>query len=263
MGPQHTPGLEDVTCFRCGTPGIGIHDLSPFGIARCPTCGQVFTSPRLDEEGRKRLYEDAGYFDHGIYGSTGADRMQRIWIEGRLDLIQRHTPHRRLIEFGCAYGWFLDRAIRRGFTVEGMEFSGVAARSAAERLGVPVHQSHDIHGIFDVVAARDVIEHVPDPSAFLASAHRLLPEGGLLALSCPYYDSLPARVSGSRWRAFKPAEHLWHFTRAGMRRTLKESGFGPVEIVDSPVRRANLGRFDSLVAVARRQAPNGPGPHRF
>jgi SAM-dependent methyltransferase len=252
--------LESAVCFRCGGTGTRIHDLDPLGVVRCPTCGQVFTSPRLNDDGRRTLYNDADYFDDGIYGTSGSDRMQRIWIAGRLDLIERHISGRRLLEFGCAYGWVLNSARDRGFTVEGMEFSAVAATAASERLKVPIHQSYDINGTFDVVTAWDVIEHVPNPTNLLHSARRLLTPEGLLVLSCPYYDSIPARVSGSHWRAFKPLEHIWHFTRAGMRRTLSESGFTPIDVVDSPFRRANLMRFDSMVVVAgvTRQVPNEP-----
>jgi SAM-dependent methyltransferase len=41
---------------------------------------------------------------------------------------------------------------------------------------------------FDVVAAFDVIEHIPDLDAALGSAERLLEPGGLLVFTVPVYD---------------------------------------------------------------------------
>jgi uncharacterized membrane protein YbhN (UPF0104 family)/SAM-dependent methyltransferase len=250
--------LEEARCFRCGTDGDPVHDLSPFRLVRCPRCGQAFMSPRLNLAGRLALYGDADYFDEGVYRSPSASALQRTWAEGRLDLIGDFVSPQdaRLFEIGCAYGLFLERARERGFDVAGLEFSPVAARTASHRLGVPIHEGEvvdlDGDGSFDAVAAWDVIEHVPDPSAFLSAAGRMLRQGGVVALSCPYYDSVPSRVLRSRWWTLKPHKHIWHFTSAGLRRTLTESGFEPLAVVRNPLAKANYLRPDSVVAIARK-----------
>jgi SAM-dependent methyltransferase len=43
-------------------------------------------------------------------------------------------------------------------------------------------------GRFDVVVAMELIEHLPDPAAFLRAAHRVLAEDGILILSTPNFD---------------------------------------------------------------------------
>ncbi len=250
--------LEDARCFRCGTAGEPVYDLDPFRLVRCAGCGQAFMSPRLNESGRLALYDDADYFDDGVYRTPSASALQRTWADGRLDLIGDLVPPQesRIFEIGCAYGLFLERARVRGFEVAGLEFSGVAARTASQRLAVPIYEGEvvdlDGDGSFDAVAAWDVIEHVPDPAAFLAAAGRLLREGGVLALSCPYYDSIPARLLRSRWWTLKPHKHIWHFTSAGLRTTLAEAGLEPVAVIRNPLTKANYLRPDSMVAVARK-----------
>jgi SAM-dependent methyltransferase len=258
-GMTITPDLlEPAECFRCGTDGDPVHDMDPFAVVRCPECGQTFVNPRLNEAGRLALYGDAAYFDEGVYATPRASALQRAWIGGRLDLIGRYLEPEggRVFEAGCAYGLFLDEARRRGFGVAGLELSPVAAETASRLLGVEVIQGEvvdlDRDDDFDAMVFWDTIEHVPDPAAFIAATRRMVRPGGIVALSCPYYDSIPARLLGTRWWTIKPHKHIWHFTTDGMRRLLDEHGMTVLEVVRNPLRRANLARVDSMVVVARR-----------
>ncbi|HSM02959.1 MAG TPA: class I SAM-dependent methyltransferase [Acidimicrobiia bacterium] len=254
--PEH---LEDTVCFRCRVPGVKRWDLDPFALVDCPQCGQAFMSPRLNEAGRLALYGNARYFDDGVYRSTGAQAMQRRWSAGRLDLIEHHLGERdepRIFEVGCAYGMFLEAARDRGFAVGGLEYSAVAADRASERLGVEI-QVGEVTSLpatedYDAVAFWDVIEHVPDPAAFLRAAAGLTRPGGVIAFSCPNFDSLPAKLLRTRWWTLKPHKHIWHFRKKDLRRMLAEAGLELTTIVTSPLRGANWVRLDSLVVVARK-----------
>lgn len=259
--PEH---LEIAVCFRCNAEGEMRWDLDPFALVQCPECGQAFMSPRLNEAGRSALYGRAEYFDDGVYGSGSASRLQRTWARGRLDLIEdalANLPHRWLYEVGCAYGLFLDAARHRGFDIGGLEYSPVAAQTASKRLGVPIDvgeitilERGDHH---DAVAFWDVIEHTPNPKEFLEAAAAMVEPGGIVALSCPYFDSLAARVMGRRWWTLKPHKHIWHFTVPGLRRLLADSGFEVVKVVRNPLSAANFLRLDSLVVIARKPAVGG------
>lgn len=257
--------LEDVVCCLCGVPGEPRNDLPPFGVVTCPSCGLVFVSPRLNEAGRKRLYDDVAYFEGGVYSDAAsslglADRWQRAWIAGRLDAIEDAVGRldgRRLLEVGCAYGRFLEGALGRGAEAVGLEFSAPAAAEVQARLGIDVHHG-EVVGLdlsdasFDVVAAWDTIEHVPDPVAFLRAVGRLTAPGGAVALSLPYVTSWPARLLGARWWTLKPWEHVWHFSPATLRRAADLAGLRLTALSTSPLRRENLGRLDSMFALLRR-----------
>ena len=215
-------------------------------------------SPRLNHDGRLALYGARAYFDSGVYKTAGAKDLQRTWAEGRLDLIDAALDGGRrqsLFEVGCAYGMFLEATKERGYRVEGLEFSPVAAGVASERLGCTIHVGEVVElpaGDHDVVAFWDTIEHVPDPKAFMEAAVRLIRPGGIVALSCPRFDSLPAKVLRTRWWTLKPHKHIWHFTRADLRRLLADVGLKEVRMVSNPLSAGNRWRVDSLVLIARK-----------
>lgn len=71
----------------------------------------------------------------------------------------------------------------------------------------------------DVVLATETLEHVADPPAFLAEAHRCLRPGGRLVLTVPF---------AARWH-YIPNDY-WRFTPSGLRILLARAGFVQVVV---------------------------------
>jgi len=215
-----------------------------------------FVTPHPDDDDRVRFYQDAGYFDE-IYREAALPRALRaVWERSRLRLADPwRRPGARLLEAGCGRGTFLAAAVAAGWDATGVELGDAASRAASRRAGVTVHSGtidtpRFDDAWFDVVAAWDVIEHVPDPAAFLAECRRVLRPGGGLLLSCPNVSTWPPKLLKGRWWTLKPNEHLWHFEPRTLRTALVDAGFRPHRLVTSPIDGTNLARFDSLVAVA-------------
>jgi 2-polyprenyl-6-hydroxyphenyl methylase/3-demethylubiquinone-9 3-methyltransferase len=103
----------------------------------------------------------------------------------------RHTP--RLLDVGCGAGVAAEALARRGFEVLGLDASGAAidaARRHAEGQDLPLTYrqgvAEDLLGEparFPVITALEVVEHVPEPAAFVATLAGLLAPGGRLFLS--------------------------------------------------------------------------------
>ena len=274
---------EDVVCCLCRVPGTLVHDLAPFGVVRCPQCELVFISPRLRPEALQRLYDDAGYFEGGVYGTAISRRpdssddgapsaegrlspamlLQRTWTAGRLALVDRERgapAGGRLLEVGAGYGLFLAAARSAGWTTSGVELSRTGAKHAQDTLGLDVFcgqlEDAPLEPGFDVVCAWDTVEHVPDPLSFWRSVRSLVADDGVVLFSTPYVSSLPARLLGTRWWTLKPTEHIWHFTPRTHALLLARAGLALTRVVRNPLAPANAGRLDSLVGVAR-PIPNG------
>jgi 2-polyprenyl-3-methyl-5-hydroxy-6-metoxy-1,4-benzoquinol methylase len=270
---------EDAVCCLCRVPGTLVHDVAPFGVVRCPQCELVFISPRLRPEALQRLYDDAGYFEGGVYGSAIGRRadsaddgappvegrpspamlLQRTWTAGRLGLVDRErggaVAGGRLLEVGAGYGLFLAAAREAGWTPSGVELSRTGAKHAQDTFGLDVFcgqlEDAPLEPGFDVVCAWDTVEHVPDPLSFWRSVRSLVADDGVVLFSTPYVSSLPARLLGTRWWTLKPTEHIWHFTPRTHALLLARAGLALTRVVRNPLAPANAGRLDSLVGVAR------------
>jgi 2-polyprenyl-3-methyl-5-hydroxy-6-metoxy-1,4-benzoquinol methylase len=253
---------EAVPCCVCQREGRPIYDLDPFGVVRCPRCTLVFVSPRLRPEALDRLYGDPGYHAGMYDNSRVAMLLQRRWTSGRLTLVQeqlgRPAAGARLLEVGAGRGMFLAAARQAGFEVTGVELSGDAAAHAERTYDLTVHRTQladaPLTGRFDVICAWDTIEHVPDPVEFWRTVHHLLAPDGVAVFSTPYFSSLPSRLLRARWWTLKPTEHIWQFTPRTHRTVAAQAEMTVTDTMRNPLSRANFGRLDSLIGVARAAA---------
>jgi 2-polyprenyl-3-methyl-5-hydroxy-6-metoxy-1,4-benzoquinol methylase len=135
-----------------------------------------------------------------------------------------------LLDIGCGQGKFLGSMARRGWTVMGVDFDPAAVEAAHRLYGVDVRlgtvDTMIATGItFDVVTASHVIEHVPDPIAFLSKCRSLLRPGGRMILRTPNVDSIGHRRYQRHWRGLEPPRHLHLFTLAALEACALKAGF--------------------------------------
>jgi 2-polyprenyl-3-methyl-5-hydroxy-6-metoxy-1,4-benzoquinol methylase len=130
------------------------------------------------------------------------------------------------LEIGCSTGESLHIAKKAGFDVSGHDYSEQATAYARERYGV--NATSDFAALqsreYDAVFAFNVIEHVPDLTAFLGSITANLKPGGVLYLRMPHSHSLFARLFGENWPGYCP-DHIQFFSRQSIRKFMAKSGF--------------------------------------
>ncbi len=192
-------------------------------IVKCRSCGLAFTNPRPEEGTVMGGYADSHDPDYQQESSSRS-------INAHLSLatVRRFAAGGRLLELGCATGFFLNAA-RADFEVEGVEPSRWAAQEARRRFGLQVHagtlqDARLAPGSFDALAMIDVIEHLTMPAEVVADCGRLLKPGGFLYLVTPDIDSLSAKILRGGWWALRPA-HLYYFGRGTLSRLLERAGF--------------------------------------
>jgi cyclopropane fatty-acyl-phospholipid synthase-like methyltransferase len=142
-----------------------------------------------------------------------------------------------LFEVGSGWGHFLHLSRAHFRRVSGAELSAGQAAHSRERFGLDITErdvfSSDLPEKQDVIAAFELLEHLPRPAQFLAWAHANLNPGGQLAVSTPNYASLYRRLLGPRWFYFIPSQHLTYFSPATLTALLRTIGFRKVRVFTS------------------------------
>jgi SAM-dependent methyltransferase len=200
------------------------------GIVRCPGCGLKYFPY---ESGTENLYQ-AEYF-HGVeYQNYSGDKetLQRNF-RGRLKELLKICPAGKLLELGCAYGFFLELA-KNHYQVKGCDITRDGVESARRNFGVDAVCADFLSlpeepDSYDLVCLWDTIEHLPEPFLFLQKAGRWLKPGGHLVLTTGDIGSIAARLRGEHWRLIHPPTHLFYFDRESISRALKAAG---LELVD-------------------------------
>jgi 2-polyprenyl-3-methyl-5-hydroxy-6-metoxy-1,4-benzoquinol methylase/ribosomal protein S27E len=273
QGAQRSGALQfvDVGCKLCGSRA---HDEvlrdDPWRVVRCAQCAHVYVTPQPGADTlAEHVYDEAywrsdsprlrGYADY-----VADERLYLRTFARRARVIERWFPHSgRVLDIGCAAGYFLRVLRERGWDVQGIEPSSAIARVARESLGPDrIHQgtlescvgsARFAPRSFDLVTMWDVLEHLPDPARALEHATGWLRIGGRMILETQDVDSFAARTLGRRWHHYKQPEHLHHFSRRSITDLLERHGLRVLEVGREDAGKYVNGSF--LVERASRIAP--------
>jgi 2-polyprenyl-3-methyl-5-hydroxy-6-metoxy-1,4-benzoquinol methylase len=162
----------------------------------------------------------------------------------------------RVLDLGCAQGWFLDAM--KGWECHGSEMVESRAAAARERYGDRIvtgsFEEYPLReGYFDVIALQDVFDHFRDPLSSLDKCYRMLRPGGMIAIKVHNISCLYAKLTGANFYAIIPPSHLFYYDRKTLSLTLSNCGF---QIVDSRF----IGHKLKIKTVAFRLSQNKTKP---
>ena len=242
----------------------------------CGACGSWTYLPRMSAAEQAATGEDDGYFEHPYFKlrrqATPAQRRRCRDVFARLSQALDLSALRGepLLDVGSDTGTFLKMAQEElGIVPVGVDISRRAVE-ASRKLGVEAYCSAietapgELAG-FRAITAIDLIEHVPDPAAFLRGIWQRLRPGGVADLETPNIRSLVyrfgqalsnltgARPAGLIQRLFPP-QHVQYFTPSSLRCLAERAGFQVVQLLSRRLPLSDIGAsIVPLLAMAALQ----------
>ena len=214
-----------------------------FDYLRCAGCGLIYsaTLPTAAQ------YAES-YGEYTAFESTGIRVLRKTLKLWPLVLLgRRRAPGGRPLRFlviGSNTGYNTEAARRHGCEAHGLETNpGTIAMARREYPGCSFHEQ-TIEQLatgplrFDVIYCSEVLEHVPEPQAFMAAIARVSEPHTTLFLTTP--DSAHHRVPQDliSWKEVIPVQHLRLYDLGNLKRLLAQHGFR-VDFA-TPMPRANL-----------------------
>ena len=149
--------------------------------------------------------------------------------------ILKYQKDGKLLDVGCAMGFFMEEAEKKGFQSYGVDASPYAISEAKKKFGkrallAPLSEVNFPPGLFSVVTFFDVIEHLQDPLGDLKKIKKILRDDGLLVIETGDASSPWARIMGAKWIFYAPPQHLFYFSKTTIKRLLKQAGFKVLDI---------------------------------
>lgn len=178
---------------------------------------------------------EAQISDAKYAAGTEIERTSKVFTRAQ---IPDGPPALHILDVGCGTGLNARHLMVKGHKVTGIDISPVAIEKfvAAGLDGRVCDISERLpfdDGSFDLVFASEVIEHLADTDAFLSELNRVLKPGGMLVLSTPNSSFWAFRLLAVLGQSATDAQHPGHvrfFSRRGLTRHLKATGFKQIQI---------------------------------
>ena len=227
---------EYIACPVCGSSNSALwFEKDWFRHVRCRDCSMVYMNPRMNQAATHSFYNsnvNAIYnetkFDQ-VSSSTNLDDQLNLNNLNLLDQIRKGEKG-MLLEIGSAKGFFLSKAREAGYNIYGLELNRTNYEYSRRQLGDTILDKDLLEaqfeqGKFDVVYMRDVIEHIPDPRAFLGEVNRILKPGGMVFLDTHNVDGWIYKIARERHTVFFGFEHPTHWSPRTLEMILSQNDF--------------------------------------
>ena len=232
---------------------LGSEDLN-CSIVCCNSCLHFFTIMK-DTIDIDKLYGQGAYKLLNTKGSF-VDKVLKIenrFIINQLSKIKKSG--RKLLDFGCGKGQFLDEASQNKWEVLGVETAEDRANFAREEYNLEVNSEKYAGGVlgngpFDVITLFHVLEHLDKPKVLLRElCNKNLKDDGYLVIEVPLFDSLQSKLSGNSWIHLDPPLHISHFTKSSLVTLLNELNYTPKKFEYFSIHLGILGMTQAIMSL--------------
>jgi SAM-dependent methyltransferase len=267
------PRIASRPCVACGSS-----DQRPYGrlergrYLRCRNCGLICQDGSVPYDETQGRYDDQNP-DWDVDCFDDLRHRFRQAPAAVLDTVRRYKPEPcAVLDVGCYRGFLLQYFAMNGWTdLTGIEPSPSASAFARDRLGLNVRTGYladyvadPDHRRFDVVITTQVLEHTPDPAAFLRDIATVMAPGAIAVVELPHFGqpnvwfkSFRSRLGIGKppWRHLGFPKHVFNFTARSVRLLLERTGF---EILSARA-RSKVREHDGFLGRLFRRAKSAVG----
>ncbi|MEN2998274.1 MAG: class I SAM-dependent methyltransferase [Brevinematia bacterium] len=226
-------------CKLCGSSDLSFA-LRPkryeFDVFICNSCGVLFRYPFPTKDEIKSYYTEGYYSGQNGYSYLDERKIKGshlVW-DRRIDkLISIYTRENlrspiNILDVGCSFGGFLERARMKGLQPYGIEISEYSANYARSR-GIEVFVG-DVGEVelgserFDIITMIEVVEHLEDPLSVMKKIYNSNTKGGVLLIQTANINGLQSKLWGRRYHYYLPG-HLHYFSNTTLKNLLRGLGY--------------------------------------
>lgn len=225
-------------CLLCIKPLEKYLYKNGYWIYRCPACLLGQTDLKKDYTRFVKEFYSKGYYEGDPTRSAYADYEldKPLIVKNMSKLLSFVAPKKKtgkLLDVGCAFGFFVELALSRGYDAYGFDPSAFAVSKARKLVGKKRIREGTIGEVsypaasFDVITMFDVFEHLENPLTDMKKLSGLLKPDGIIIIATGDTQSLAAKIMKRRWTFFIPPQHIFFFDRENVTSLLKRAKLRP------------------------------------
>lgn len=213
-------------CKICGKSVCLVLNQFERKIYECKNCKVKFLvlnrKTSYEKVYKKEYFTEEYKKQYGVTYLEDRENILRL-ADTRLKIILKHisSENKKLLDIGCAYGFFLEKAREKGFDVYGIEIEKKAAAYARHNLKLNVINKNffnaKLNQKFDIITMWYVLEHFENPERVLSKIMQFLKPGGIVCISLPNGNGAFYRFNKNKWVAIHPDAHFFDYTTKSLK----------------------------------------------
>ena len=223
---------KDIECNLCGSVDRKLlWDCGEYTFSICSDCSLIYQYPQPVQTDLSCRYDNK-YFEYEIdneeiFFGLMLKTLEDIDFSKRtIDIMKDGSE---FLDVGCATGMLLEHMESLGWKSRGVELCVSSAEYGQEKRNLDIfngtiEEAGYSDNQFSVIHSSHLIEHLTNPSEYIAEVFRILRPGGLLITTTPNSSSLQSWLFGRNWRS-AIADHMFLFSGRTLSSLLVLNGF--------------------------------------
>jgi len=239
-------------CPVCNEIRIKItYHIHKYEYMKCQNCGTLFIQNNINNFNQYNHKYFSGKDDNNFSGYPDyiaqSAALKRNFKKYLIEMKNSFSFEKKnLLDIGCAHGFFLDEARRKGFDVFGYDISVDAIKWMNKNLGINGISGKSpaiISGKYDVIMLSEVFEHISEPNTFLGNVKNKLKKNGYIIIVTGNCDSFLAKLLRSKWWYLNPPDHCIIYSRKSLKMILENNQFQIIKHINFKMHWVDTGNL--------------------